>query len=191
MLQFEEIVCRIANILKELDSTGPRQLYRDGEYFKPGIGPFRETALVIHIAEQLSDQGIRARTRRTPADLDIQGEWALEFKIVRPYGDNGKPAENWSRRLLHPYEGNASLIGDALKLMKLESYPQKGLIALAFEHDPPKVDLEPLLESFELVSTKILKIPLSKRVEERRPRLVHPVHQVVRCLAWTLCEQEA
>ena len=183
MLQFEEIVCRIANILKEFDPTGPRQLYRDEVYFKPGIGPFRETALVIHIAEQLSDQGISARTRQTPADLDIQGEWALEFKIVRPYRDNGKPAENWSRRLLHPYEGNASLIGDALKLMKLESYTNKGLIALAFEHDPPKVDLEPLLESFELVSRKIFKIPLSERVEERRPRLVHPVHQVVRCVA--------
>ena len=194
MLELRELVFRIAEILKEYDSTHPEQHYRNNVYFNAGIGPFRETALVIHIAEQLAKQGIVARTRRTPADLAIQAEhgtdeWALEFKIVRPYGDNGKPAENWSRRLLHPYQGNASLIGDAIKLGGLEGYAQKGLIAIAFEHDSPKISLDPLLRSFELISTEILNVPLGARIEERRAGLVHPHHQVLRCIAWQLEEQ--
>jgi hypothetical protein len=38
------------------------------------------------------------RTKRTP-DLLIPGAWALEFKLARPFGDNGKEAENWSVNL--------------------------------------------------------------------------------------------
>ncbi len=33
-------------------------------------------------------------TKRSP-DLLIPGEWAIEVKIARPYGDNDREAENW------------------------------------------------------------------------------------------------
>jgi hypothetical protein len=49
-------------------------------------------------------------------DLLITGAWALEFKLARSYGDNGKDEENWSVNLLHPYEGNTSASGNCLKL---------------------------------------------------------------------------
>jgi hypothetical protein len=35
----------------------------------------------------------RASTQRMP-DLLIRTEWAVEFKIARPFGDNGKETEN-------------------------------------------------------------------------------------------------
>jgi hypothetical protein len=135
------------------------------------------------IAQRLTARGIVARTKRIP-DLAIQQEWALEFKIVRPYGDNGREAENWSVNMLHPYPGNVSLIGDALKLLKLEDYPRKGLFVIGFEHAPVRLNLDPLLESFELIAKQVMKIALSERLEERHEGLCHPEHQVLRCVGW-------
>ena len=109
----------IADILKHFDAQSPR--FRT---YRPGIGPFGEPQLVRSVAEALTARGIPSRTRVTP-DLDIEDETAVEFKIARPYGDNGKEAENWTANLLHPYAGNTSLIGDAMKLSKLPGYTQK------------------------------------------------------------------
>ena len=88
--------------------------------------------------------------------------------------------------MVHPYKGNVSLMGDAMKMLSLDGFPNKGLLAICYEHNPPQLDLEPLLSSFELVSRSVLNIPLGQRIEERRSGLVHPVHQVVRCLGWQL-----
>lgn len=49
-------------------------------------------------------------------DIVIPGFWAIEFKLIRPYGDNGKIAEHCSENALHPYPGIISSIGDYLKL---------------------------------------------------------------------------
>lgn len=62
-----------------------------------GAGPYGEPQLVRYIADWLKVDGPfkdRARTKRTP-DLLIEGEWAIEIKVARPFGDNGKQAENW------------------------------------------------------------------------------------------------
>lgn len=83
-MEFEDLVVLIANILKKFDSEKPVH-----KTFRPGIGPFGEPQIVGIIARRLSDIGIAAETKRTP-DLNINGEWAIEFKIVRPFGDNGK-----------------------------------------------------------------------------------------------------
>ena len=106
--------------------------------------------------------------------------WAVEFKIVRPFGDDGKVAENWGQNLLHPYEGNTSLIGDAIKLMGMKDYQHSCLFAISYEHESPEVSLEPLLSSFKLIVESIIKSPLSRRVEEGRSALVHPIHRVLR-----------
>lgn len=118
--------------------------------------------------------------------MDVQHDWALEFKIVRPFGDNGREAENWSVNLLHPYAGNVSLIGDAIKLSKLDGYPHRGLIVIGYEHNPPKISLDPLLASYELIASRVMNIQLSDRIEEKRDQLVHPEHQVLRCIGWEL-----
>jgi hypothetical protein len=179
-MEYKEIVQKIADILKDYDSKFPVH-----KNFQPGIGPFGETQIVNVIANRLSEEGFPAQTRRTP-DLDIQREWAIEFKIVRPFGDNGKEAENWSVNMLHPYPGNTSLIGDAIKLSSLENYRRKGLLVIGFEHNPPKISLDPLLASFELITRNVMKIALGERIEERRDDLVHKEHQVLRCIGWEL-----
>jgi len=179
-MEYTDIVRAIADILKEFDSEKPVH-----KAFQAGIGPFGEPQIVRVIAQRLLANSIPAQTRRTP-DLDIQREWAVEFKIVRPFGDNGREAENWSVNVLHPYPGNVSLIGDAFKLSKLENYRYKGLFVIGFEHNPARISLDPLISSFELIARRVMNIALGTRIEEKRGGLAHPEHQVLRCIGWQL-----
>ena len=182
-MELSRITAAIADILRQYDSELPR--FRK---FQPGIGPIGEPQLVKAVAERLTQRGFPSRTRRTP-DLEVQGEVAVEVKIVRPYGDNGKEAENWAINLLHPYPGNISLLGDAKKLSELTDYSQKILFVVGYEHEPPKISLDPLLVSFELIVREVMRIEVGKRCEEVRRGLVHPEHQVLRCISWELAGQ--
>ncbi len=179
-MEYTDVVRTIADVLKEYDSTSP--IHKN---FKPGIGPFGEPQIVRIVAQHLTEPGVPARTQRVP-DMAIQAELAIEFKIVRPFGDNGREAENWSVNMLHPYPGNVSLIGDAIKLSKLDDYGHKGLFVIGFEHDPARINLDPLVNSFETIARNVTGIRIGERIEERRGGLVHPEHQVLRCFGWEL-----
>lgn len=166
------------------------EIDKSGEQFKqylPGVGPYGEPQVTRKCLELLKkrhpDRYRGAKTKREP-DILIPKRWAIEAKIVRRFGDNGLEAEHWSQNLLHPYEGNVSSIGDALKLQQLDGPEQKALLIFGYEHNPPIIDLTVLIESFELISRELLKIPLGDRVEVTVPNLVHPVHQRARIIGW-------
>jgi len=125
------------------------------------------------------------RTKRTP-DLHIPNEWAIEFKIARPYGDNEKEAENWSVNLLHPYPGNVSTVGDCYKLRDLQGTERKAVVVIGSEHVPPKISLTPMVESFEVVARYVAGMNLSTRIEVSVSDLIHPVHQSAKIFAWQL-----
>ena len=124
-MKLEEIVNDLAAALLTVDRCGV-----PFKHFQPGVGPYGEPQLLTAVARHLNSlpayQGL-TRTKRTP-DLLIEGHWTLEFKIARPFGDNRKEAENWSVNLLHPYEGNISLIGDCLKLERMGGLEQKAVV---------------------------------------------------------------
>ena len=103
----------------------------------------------------------------------------MEFKIARPFGDNGKEAENWSVNLLHPYEGNVSVIGDCMKLQRLNGPERKAVVVVGYEHTPPRIPLSPLFDAFACVATQVLNLKLGQRVEVLKSGLRHPVHQQV------------
>ena len=124
-----------------------------------------------------------AVTKRQP-DLLIPGHWQVELKVIRPFGDNGKEAENWSQNLLHPYRGNTSSIGDCLKLIGSNRPEKRAVLVFGFEHDPVRISLSPCVEGFELLAERLMRIQLSGRVEETRKPLIHPEHQVLRVFAW-------
>ncbi len=154
--------------------------------FQPGAGPYGEPQLVKLIASRLNalpKYGNRVVTRRTP-DLLIPQEWALEFKIARPFGDNGKEAENWSVNLLHPYPGNVSAIGDCLKLLATQGPERRAIVAIGYQHLPPKIHLAPLIESFEQIAANVARVQLSERIHIHKDGLVHPVHKSVHVFAW-------
>lgn len=173
-MDLQGVVFDITEALVQIDAS--RVPFRS---FQPGVGPYGEPQLlkliVTHLNRIPSYQG-RVVTKRTP-DLLIPGHWAIEFKIARPFGDNGKEAENWSVNLLHPYAGNVSTIGDCHKLARLEGSERKAVAVIGYEHTPPRIDLTPLVESFELIAREVAKVSLSPRIETKRDGLIHPVHQ--------------
>lgn len=154
--------------------------------FQAGIGPFGEAEAVRSaLAEMQRKHGPRygaSVTKRQP-DLLIPNLWQVELKVVRPFGDNGKEAENWSQNLLHPYPGSTSSLGDCMKLLLSQRTERRAVIAFGYEHLEPLIRLEPCVGGFELLA-KWMGIRLSSRLEQRRQPLVHPVHQVLLVFGW-------
>lgn len=180
-LTLKNLVEDLAEALVAIDSS--RVPFRN---FSPGVGPYGEPQLLTQVAARLNAMlpyEARICTKRTP-DLLVPGQWAVECKIARPFGDNGKPAENWSVNLLHPYAGNTSLLGDCLKLRALVTNERKAAVVIGYEHTPPKISLAPLLSAFETVAGNVLCIHLGERVQSERLGLVHPVHRQLTVAAW-------
>ena len=180
-MELQQVVLDIADALVAIDKSAPP--FRT---FKKGVGPYGEPQLVRLVAQRLNDSARysgHVATKRTP-DLLISGLWALEFKVARPFGDNGKEAENWSVNLLHPYPGNVSVIGDCFKLLVLNGNERKAVVVVGYEHTPPQISLTPLLTAFEVIARNVMKIHLGPRVQLTRDHLQHPVHEQLTVAAW-------
>jgi hypothetical protein len=89
-MELRELVADIANAVAAVDRS--RIPFKQ---FLPGVGPYGEPQLVRLIAKHLNALPQFAglvKTKRVP-DLLITGLWAVEFKIARPFGNNGELAE--------------------------------------------------------------------------------------------------
>ena len=190
MIELSDVVDLFALTLGVLDSEQPTG--RDPR-FKPGIGPLTEnevTSLLLRrlAREQAADFGKAGprsyRGSRAECDLVIPGSWAIEIKLARPFGDNGKPAERWSENLLYPYPGSTSSIGDALKLLDSGFAERKAVMVFGYEHSPPQVHLEPAVQAFELIAREVVGLSLGPRCSRCVTGLVHPSHQRLTVLAW-------
>jgi len=195
LIHLSQIVSDFAAALKAVDVGAP--VGGNGRY-KPGIGPLTEAEAIertlIHLRSVNADLYGGARpsayphTRNT-CDIVIPGAWAIEVKLARPFGDNGKPAERWSENLLYPYPGNTSSIGDALKLLESGFADRKAIMVLGYEHSPPKIPLEPAVKSLELIAAQVVAIQLGPRVEALVTDLIHPYHQQARVYGWEVLKR--
>ncbi len=180
-MELRQVIEDIAAALVAVDVSGV-----PFKQFRLGVGPYGEPQLlraVAHHLNTLPTYGGAVQTKRTP-DLLIPGAWALEFKLARPFGDNGNEAEDWSVNLLHPYEGNISLVGDCLKLQKLSRTERKAAVVVGYEHTPPRIALAPLLDAFELIAIKVASVRIGPRIQIARSGLCHPVHEQLLLAAW-------
>ncbi|HYM21029.1 MAG TPA: hypothetical protein VEW28_08500 [Candidatus Kapabacteria bacterium] len=180
-MTLNNVVKDISDALVQIDKNDP-----PFKAYHPGVGPYGEPQLVKRIEyylNQLKHFDGRCKAKRNP-DLLIEDYWAIEFKIARPYGDNGKEAENWTVNLLHPYPGNSSAIGDCLKLREWKGKERKAVLTISYEHSPAIISTEPLLKSFEAIAKSVVKIKLGNRIEQIRTGLKHPIHQQAKISAW-------
>jgi hypothetical protein len=175
-LALSELVSDFADALAAVDLG--RAVHKA---FQPGIGPFGEAdavrAALAWLKVQKPSAYAEAATKRLP-DLLIPRNWAVELKAVRPFGDNGRPAEHWSENVLHPYPGNTSSLGDCIKLLDSGLPEQKAVVIFGFEHTPPQISLHQAIRGFELLARELLSIQLVGPEEQVRTGLVHPVHQL-------------
>jgi hypothetical protein len=186
-LTLQQFIDDFTDALERIDRSG-----KPHKTFKPGIGPYGESEAVkvalAEMKEKATARYIGAMPKRQP-DLLIPNEWMIEFKVVRPFGDNGKEAESWSQNLLHPYAGNTSLLGDCFKLLELKRVERKAVVVFGYEHDPARIPLEPCVKAFEILASQLLGIVLTPRVQCCRKGLIHPVHQVLWVFGWEVIRQ--
>lgn len=188
-LTLPTLVGLVADCLRDVDSSGTP--YRSAKppfrEYAPGVGPYSETQLVRQLAERLPKKSpvlcAGSCTKRFP-DLLIPSQWAIEAKIARPFGDNGKEAEHWSQNLLHPYPGNVSVLADAMKLAQHPGPERRAVLVIGYEHSPPRINLDPLIKAFELIAAKVIAQTLVDRTESIVEGLTHPVHQRARIWGW-------
>ena len=169
MLELASAVSDFAAAFRAVDGSAPQGRFRDRLY-RPGIGPLTEEEAVRRAVRHL--QQIRpevygsAAPRNYPndrlkCDLVIPGEWALEFKRIQPFGDNGKEAEHWSENILHPYPGSTSSIGDCIKLLMSQFAERCAVVVFGYEYDPPQINLDIAVNAFEVIVTQVLGIRLA------------------------------
>lgn len=190
-LRLSDIVDDFAAALKAVDEAHPRGSSRNRTY-RPGVGPLTEADAVkralqylktsrhsYQLASPSSYPGSRQR-----CDLVIPEAWAVELKLLRPFGDNGEEAEHWSENVLHPYPGNTSSIGDCLKLSGSGFLERKAVVVFGYEHIPSQVDLDLAIDSFEVVAKQAVGIELGNRHYAEFGPLIHPVHQHGKVFGW-------
>lgn len=191
-----QIVTDFSRALLELDATRPVGQSKGTlkRQYRPGIGPLSEAetvkSAVAHLAARDAYYAAASPEKypgtRSTCDLVIAPEWSIEFKQIRPFGDNGVEAEHWSQNALHPYPGHVSALGDALKLRASGMTAGKAILIFGYEHDPAVIPLDPVITGFEVLARELFQIPLGPRIEKRIAPLVHPVHQVCRVFGWEL-----
>src|SRR3712207_4794910 len=149
MLSLDQVVNDFAETFRAVDAAGPQGVSRSRTY-RPRIGPLRAAGATNRAIRHL--QGERQSSdyqdaspkqypnNRQQCGLVIPNEWAIEFKLLRPFGDNGERADHWSENVLHPYPGNVSSIGDCIKLIESGFSERKAIVVFGYEHSPPQID---------------------------------------------------
>src|SRR5262249_23133547 len=107
-------------------------------------------------------------------------EWAIEIKMLRVLGDNGKPNDNILMHILSPYPADRSAVTDCEKLLRSGLEGRKAIIIFAYEYD--RYPAEPVIRAFELLARD--RVLVGERHAAEFQGLVHPVHRRKQVYAW-------
>jgi hypothetical protein len=107
-------------------------------------------------------------------------EWAVEVKMARFMGDNGKPDPSALKDLLSPWEADRSALTDCVKLAASGFECSKAILIYGF--DAADRPLDPAIDAFEMLARA--RVELGPRHQAEMPSLVHPVHASGRVFGW-------
>jgi hypothetical protein len=193
----QAIVTSFAGAMKSLDHDAPVWTSdRTGKAYQPGIGPHPETETVKLVAgrlasEQPSTYGTYELGRPYPSaprqkcdwTFGSPLSWAVEVKMLRLMGDNGKPNDNMLMHILSPYPAHRSALTDVDKLAA--SGFDCHLAILIYGYDYPQWPMGPTIEAFEALAGRGPTY-LSQRCSSSFGDLVHPVHKSGQVVAWEI-----
>jgi hypothetical protein len=165
--------------------------------FQPGIGPHTEVQTVKLTMDQmvLAQRGRYEQFKLNVPYGDGTGqacdlclgespdwEWAIEIKMLRLMGDNGKPNDNMLMHILSPYSEHRSAVTDCRKLADSELGHRKAVLIYGYDYDEWPMD--PAIDAFKLLARAT--VALGRQQNAVFDGLVHPVHKRGRVLAWEL-----
>ena len=170
--------------------------------FQPGIGPFGEPEAVQLVMKELEQaEPSRYRDRysvavkyasipRQKCDLCLgvapTWEWAIEVKLLRMLGDNGKSNDNMLMHILSPYPKHRSALTDCTKLLSSGLSGRKAVLIYGFES--AEWPLEQTLAAFEVLARSWVRI--GERVKAEFSGLVHHIHSDGSVCAWEVSAKD-
>ncbi len=189
-------VADFASAMREVDAARP-VASRHGEKaaFQPGIGPHPEDAVVAMCLEAMANlnpgryadyQSSVPYSEKSRSRCDLcfgkpgRWTWAIEVKLLRFLGDNGKPNGNMLMHILSPYPQDRSALTDCTKLASAGLAPKCAVVIFGYEHQ--EWPLNPAIEAFETLARE--RVLLGNRISADTGSLVHPVHSSGRVFGW-------
>jgi hypothetical protein len=164
--------------------------------YKPGIGPHKEVDVVRSVLDQMK---LRHPDKYATSDVEVpyggSGQacdlvlrdaehaptLAVEVKMHRLFGDNGKRDDYAIKDLLSPYSQHHSAVTDCAKLAASNAFScNTAILIYAFAY--PKWPMEPAIEAFEALAT--LQCLLGRRHVAPIVNLIHPVHREGAVFVW-------
>lgn len=193
MIQLSQFVEAFADGIEIADAARPVAVnQRSGKSFQPGIGPHPEAATIDLALGAVEPSRLPPVDREVPypaiarqrCDLVIDDPpgWAIEVKMLRLHGDNGKPNDNMLLHLLSPYPKHRSAVTDCEKL-SASGFAQRKAIVI-FGYESKTFPLADGINAFEALARR--------RADLKRPcvatfrGLVHPVHASGRVYGWEI-----
>jgi hypothetical protein len=196
-LLLEELTTHFARGIMLADAKRPVAVsYRSGKPYQAGIGPFTEEKTIELVMAEIGEKftpfltnvsyGSNSRQR---CDLCIGsiGAWqiAVEFKMLRIMGDNGKPNDAMLTHILSPYSAHRSALTDCRKLAESSFGCPKALMVWCYEYE--KWPAEPVVECLEQLAGPLL----NNRVSAPFDSLIHPIHRQGTVHGWFVAEVES
>lgn len=193
-LELEGFVADFALGMEKADARRPQQVSsRTGKAYQPGLGPHTEAKtvdLVMLELEATKPDVYLGYSTGVPypglspvkrCDL-VVGTWAVEAKMLRIMGDNGKPNDNMLMHILSPYPQHRSALTDCRKLGESSLGPRKAILIFGYEYEV--WPMEPTITAFETLAAR--EVSLGNRRSASVERLVHPVHQQGAVFGWEI-----
>lgn len=194
-----ELVRDFAAGMVAVDAKRPQaKSARSQALYQPGLGPHTEAQTVAMVMEELAGNGglryagaYRREVRypafpRSKCDLCLgpadESGLAVEIKMLRLMGDNGKPNDNILMHLLSPYPAHRSAVTDCEKLLGSRLPGRKGILIFGYEYEDWPMELA--IRAFEVLASQ--RVELGTRFEGEGAGLVHPVHRHGRVFGWEL-----
>jgi hypothetical protein len=186
-LLLADLVTEFAVGIKAVDALAPiASNSRTGASFQPGIGPHTEAQTIKLVMAHLADTDPqRYDTYRLGVPyLGAPGSWAwaVEVKMLRLMGDNGKLNDNMVMHILSPYPAHRSALTDCTKLLASQLGTHKAV--LIYGYDYPDWPMDPAIEAFQVLASREVK--LANPVAATFDGLIHPVHRRGRVFGWQL-----
>lgn len=193
-LTLGQFVEDLARAIRTADSAAPKHAT-----YMPGIGPHTEKltlALAMRVLSSelptiyadYSEEVPYPSARRSKCDLCLgtapAWQWAIEAKMLRFMGDNGKPNDNILMHILSPYPAHRSAVTDGPKLLGSGLAGRKAIVI--FGYDYPDWPMDPAIEAFELLAGE--RVTLGPRQVASYFGLVHPIHVAGRVFGWELLQ---
>lgn len=154
-IELYQLVWDFASGIEKADALRPACVSASGRAYSPGIGPHTESRTIELVLEQLAwhDHSVPRTSvpypcaSRQKCDLVLEGEWAVEVKMLRFLGDNGKPNDNILMHILSPYPAHRSALTDCMKL-RSSGFAER-LAILIYSYDYAGWPMDPAVEAFE------------------------------------------